>query len=94
MVFQIVLLFINNLSQFDVILIRHILVRRLKRRLYVSLTHFIVIVIYVLRQILDLYKRIDIGILCALCFVMVLYCLGFVYTINKYSLILIRDYFN
>ena len=51
-------------------------------------------VICVLRQILNLYRRIDIGILCALCFVIVLYRLGFVYTINKYCLVLIRDYFN
>ena len=94
MVFQIVPLFINNLSQFDVILIRHIPARRPKRRLYVSLTHFIAMAICVLRQILDLHRRIDIGILCALCFVMVLYRLGFVYAINKYCLVLIRDYFN
>jgi hypothetical protein len=95
MVFQIVPLFINNLSQFNVILIRYILVRKpTLRRLYVSLTHFIAIVIYVLRQILDLYRRIDIGILYALYFVIILYCLRFVYTINKYCLILIKNYFN
>jgi hypothetical protein len=95
MVFQIVPFFINNLSQFDVILIRYIPAHKATlRRLYVSFTHFITIVIYVLRQILNLYRRIDIGILCALCFVIVLYRLGFVYTINKYCLVLIRDYFN
>jgi hypothetical protein len=51
-------------------------------------------VIYILHQILNLHRQINIDILYTLYFVMVLYHLGFVYAINKYCLILIRDYFN